>query len=70
MLHRDSRDGAEVLHDDLLHVAMDLPADAARERIAAAAEYLDETIREVRDHAFTARGHQTADDTPQRDDTA
>jgi anti-anti-sigma regulatory factor len=53
-----------------LNVAMDLPADAARERIAAAVGYLDETIREVCDHAFTARGHQTADDTPQRDDTA
>jgi len=39
-----------------LQVAMDLPADAARERIAAAVGYLDETIREVRDHAFTARG--------------
>ena len=38
-----------------LHVAMDLPADAARERIAAAVGYLDETIREVRDHAFAAR---------------
>jgi anti-anti-sigma regulatory factor len=51
-----------------LHVAMDLPADAARERIAAAVGYLDETIREVRDHAFTARGHPTAGDPPQRDD--
>jgi anti-anti-sigma regulatory factor len=53
-----------------LHVAMDLPADAARERIAAAVGHLDETIREVRDNAFTARGHQTADGTPSRDDTA
>jgi hypothetical protein len=47
---------------------MDLPADAARERIAAAVGYLDETIREVRDHAFTARGHQTAPRGPSRDD--
>ena len=39
-----------------LQVAMDLPADAARERIAAAVGYLDETSREVRDHAFTAHG--------------
>jgi anti-sigma B factor antagonist len=44
-----------------LHVAMDLlPADAARECIAAAVGHLDETIREVRDNAFTAPGHQTA----------
>jgi hypothetical protein len=53
-----------------LHVAMDLPADAARERIAAAAEYLDETIREVRDYAFTVPGHQTAPRTPPCEDTA
>ncbi len=52
-----------------LHVAMDLPADAARERIAAAVGYLDETIREVRDYAFTARGHQTAPRTSPHDDT-
>ena len=53
-----------------LHVAMDLPEDAAREHMAAALGYLDETIREVRDNAFTARGHQTAPRTPPRDDTA
>ena len=54
-----------------LNVAMDLlPADAARERIDAAVGHLDETIREVRDNAFTARGHQTAPRTPPRDDTA
>jgi signal transduction histidine kinase len=52
-----------------LHVAMDLPADAARERIASAVGYLDQTIREVRDNAFTAGGHQTAPGTPSRDDT-
>jgi anti-anti-sigma regulatory factor len=52
-----------------LHVAMDLPADAARARIAAAVVYLDETICEVRDYAFTVRSHQTAPRTPPRDDT-
>ena len=52
-----------------LHVAMELPADAARERIAAAVGYLDETIREVRDYAFTAHGHQIAGGTSPRDDT-
>ena len=52
-----------------LHVAMELPADEARERIAATVGYLDQTIREVRDNAFTARGHQTAPGTPSRDDT-
>jgi anti-anti-sigma regulatory factor len=43
-----------------LHVAMELPADAAGERIAAAVLLLDETIGKVRDTAFTARGHETA----------
>jgi len=43
-----------------LHEAMDLPADAASERIAAAVLLLDETIRQVRDTAFTARRHETA----------
>jgi hypothetical protein len=52
-----------------LHVAMDLPADAARERIAAAIGYLDETIREVRDYALSAHDRQTAPGTPSRDDT-
>ena len=41
---------------------MVLPADAAREHIAAAAGYLDEIIREVRETAFTTRGHETAPD--------
>jgi anti-anti-sigma regulatory factor len=49
-----------------LHVAMDLPADAARDRIAAAVASLDETIREIRDTAFTAYGHETAHRTPPR----
>lgn len=63
---------ASLFHVGLsLHVAMDLlPADAARERIDAAIGHLDETIREVRGNAFTARGHQTAPGTPPRDDTA
>ena len=52
-----------------LNVAMDLPADAARERIASAVGYLDQIIREVRDNAFAADGHQTAPGTPSRDDT-
>jgi anti-sigma B factor antagonist len=43
-----------------LHVVMDLPAAEARERIAAAVECLDETIREVRETAFNALGEQTA----------
>jgi hypothetical protein len=50
-----------VFHAGLsLQVAMDLPADAAREHIAAAVVSLDETIREIRDAAFTAHGHETA----------
>jgi hypothetical protein len=51
-----------------LQVAMDLPADAAREHIAAAVVFLEETIREVRDTAFTARGHETAPGASPRDD--
>jgi anti-anti-sigma factor len=43
-----------------LQGAMDLPAGAARERIAAAVVSLDEIISEVRDTAFTARRHQLA----------
>jgi anti-anti-sigma factor len=54
-----------------LHLAMDLlPAEAARERIAAAVVSLDETIREVRDTAFNTFGQQAAPGTPPRDDTA
>ncbi len=54
-----------------LHLVMDmLPAEAARERIAAAVVSLDETIREVRDTAFNALGQQAAPGTPPRDDTA
>jgi hypothetical protein len=53
-----------------LQVAMELPAAAAREHIAAAVVSLDETIREVRDTAFTAGGHETAPRASPRDDTA
>ena len=38
-----------------LQGAINLPADVARERIAEALQRLDDTIREIRDHAFTAR---------------
>ena len=34
----------------------DLPIDVARERIADAIRRLDDTIREIRDHVFAARG--------------
>jgi hypothetical protein len=53
-----------------MHLAMDLPADAAREHIAAAVTYLDETIAEVRETAFTGRGHQAAPRRLRRDNTA
>ena len=39
-----------------LQGAINLPADVARERIAEALQRLDDTIREIRDQAFTARG--------------
>src|ERR1700691_5674677 len=59
-----------VFHAGLsLQVAMDLPADAAREHIAAAVVSLDETIREIRDTAFAARDHETAPRTSPCDDT-
>jgi anti-anti-sigma factor len=40
-----------------LEAALDLPAEAARDRIADALQRLDDTIREIRDHVFTVRGH-------------
>jgi anti-anti-sigma factor len=40
-----------------LQAAISLPADVARERIAEALRRLDDTIREIRDHAFTTRDH-------------
>jgi anti-anti-sigma regulatory factor len=51
-----------------LDAAMDLPADAARERIAAAVAQLDETIRDIRDTAFAARINEAAPCTSSRDD--
>jgi len=53
-----------------MHLAMDLPADAAREHIAAAVTYLDETIAEVRKTAFTGCGQQAAPRCLRRDNTA
>jgi anti-anti-sigma regulatory factor len=50
-----------------LQVAMDLPADAVREHIAAAIGCLDDTIREVRDTAFNTRDHETAAASSPRD---
>jgi anti-anti-sigma factor len=44
-------------------VVRDITADTARAHIAAAVGYLDETIREVRDTAFTDRGYETAPST-------
>jgi len=43
-----------------LQAAMDLPADAARQRITEALVHLDDTIREIRNTAFTALNHDTA----------
>jgi len=40
-----------------LQAATDLPSDVARERIAEALRRLDDTVHEVRDHVFAARGH-------------
>jgi anti-sigma B factor antagonist len=56
---------ASLFHAALnLQAAMDLPVDAARQHVSAALGYLDGTIREIRDAAFTARGHETALSTP------
>ena len=44
-----------------LQAAIDLPADMVRQRIEEALEHLDDTIREIRDTAFT-----TPDQTPPR----
>jgi hypothetical protein len=38
----------------MLQTAIDLPHDVARERIAEALQRLDDTIHEIRDHAFTS----------------
>jgi anti-anti-sigma factor len=39
-----------------LQAAVDLPSEVARERIAEALDRLDDTVHEIRDSAFTARG--------------
>jgi anti-anti-sigma factor len=44
-----------------LQAAMELPAEVARQRIAAALDHLDDTIREIRETAFITRDH---DDPP------
>jgi PAS domain S-box-containing protein len=43
-----------------LQTATGLPAEAARQRIAKALGHLDDTIRLIRDTAFTTRGHDTS----------
>jgi PAS domain S-box-containing protein len=43
-----------------LQAAMDLPADAARQRITEALVHLDDRIREIRDTAFTTLDQDTA----------
>ena len=42
-----------------LQAAADLPHDAATKGIAEALGHLDDTIREIRNNAFTARGQET-----------
>ena len=44
-----------------LQAAADLPADMARDRLAAALDQLDDVIREIRDYAFTSGGGDGAD---------
>ena len=43
-----------------LQAAADLPRDTASKGIAEALQHLDDTIRQIRDIAFTTRGQQTA----------
>lgn len=47
-----------------LQAAAALPGDLARERIAEALDQLDETIHEIRDHAFTSDGKGPAGAAP------
>ena len=42
-----------------LEAALDLPHEADRRRIMQALRYVDETIREIRDHVFTAGRRET-----------
>jgi hypothetical protein len=43
-----------------LHAAIDLPAEATRQQIAKAVGHLNDTMREIRDTAFTSRDHRTS----------
>jgi anti-anti-sigma factor len=61
----DARRGRELLGqlvDDLFRVglslqaAADMPHEAALQQIAAAVQFLDDTIREIRDHVFAGPG--------------
>ncbi len=47
-----------------LQAAMDLPPDAARQRIAGALSHLDDTIRQIRDTAFTTEAPGTSHPAP------
>lgn len=46
-----------------LQGAADLPREVARERIADALQQLDETIHDIRDHAFSSRNQELPGDT-------
>jgi anti-anti-sigma factor len=46
-----------------LQGAADLPREVARERIADALRQLDETIHDIRDHAFSSRSQESPPDT-------
>ena len=72
---RQAHDGQELLDSvttGLYHVglslqaAADLPHDAASNGIAQALQHLDETIRQIRDTAFTTRDPQNSSRTPKR----
>jgi len=55
------RISTSLLHVGLsLNAAMDLPADEARERIAEALQHLDDTIRQIRDAAFSSHTSDTS----------
>ena len=49
-----------------LQAAADLPHDAASKGIAEAVRHLDDTIRHIRDNAFTTRDQET-DPAPRND---
>ena len=72
---RQAHDGQELLDSvttSLYHLglslqaAADLPHDAASKGIAEALQHLDDTIRQIRDTAFTIRGPQNLSRTPKR----